>query len=211
MIEALVNLLTGIISSIGYVGIAILMALESMVAPVPSEVVMPFVGYLIVQGKFTFLTAAAVSAFGCLAGSLISYYMGYYGGDIFVKKIGRYLLLDEHHLAWTENWFRKHGEKTIFFSRFIPIVRHFISIPAGTGRMNLTKFSLYTLIGSFMWNSILLYAGMKLGENWGLIHKYSTKIDIAVIIIILTGVIYYIWRIYKNYHKETKELPPHAP
>ncbi len=202
MIEFLVDLLTKVISTIGYLGIAILMALESMVTPVPSEVVMPFVGYLIAQGKFSFLTAAMVSAIGCLIGGLISYYIGYYGGNILVKKVGRYLLLDEGHLIWTENWFKKYGEKTIFASRFIPVVRHFISIPAGIGKMNITKFSAYTLVGSFMWNSILIYAGIKLGENWGLIHKYSTKIDIVLIAIIILGLGYYVWRIYENYFKK---------
>ncbi|MEM4267095.1 MAG: DedA family protein, partial [Candidatus Nanoarchaeia archaeon] len=161
MIDWLVNTITSIISSIGYVGIAILMALESMVTPVPSEIVMPFVGYLIAQGKFTFLTAAIVSAVGCLVGGLISYYIGYYGGRTLVRRVGKYLLLDESHLTWTENWFKKHGEKTIFFSRFIPAVRHVISIPAGTGKMNLAKFSIYTFAGSLIWNSILIYAGIK--------------------------------------------------
>lgn len=204
MIDGLVNILTGVISSIGYIGIAILMALESMVTPVPSEIVMPFVGYLVAQGKFSFMTAATVSAIGCLVGGLISYAMGYYGGRPFVLKVGKYLLLDEHHLEWTERWFKKHGEKTIFFSRFIPIVRHFISIPAGTGKMNLAKFSTYTFIGSLIWNSILIYAGIKLGENWGLIHKYSTKIDMVLIVIIILGLAYYAWRIYENYFRKEK-------
>lgn len=206
MIEGLVNIITSVISSIGYLGIAILMALESMLTPVPSEAVMPFVGYLVMQGKFLFLAAAIVSAIGCLVGGLISYCIGYYGGRPFVNKIGKYFLLDEHHLAWTENWFRKHGEKTIFFSRFIPIVRHFISIPAGTGKMSITKFSTYTLIGSFMWNSILMYAGIKLGENWDLIHKYSTKIDMVLIMIILAGLAYYAWRMYENYFRKEKSF-----
>ncbi|MFH1332327.1 MAG: DedA family protein [archaeon] len=201
MIQQLVDIITSVITAIGYPGIAILMALESMLTPVPSEAVMPFVGYLVAQGKFSFFTAAIVSAVGCLIGALISYYMGYYGGNILVKKVGKYLLLDEGHLKWTERWFNKYGEKTIFISRFIPIVRHFISIPAGIGKMNITKFSVYTFIGSLMWNSILMYAGLKLGENWQLIQKYSTKIDLVLIIIILAAVTYYAWRIYKNYLK----------
>lgn len=204
MIELLVELITNIISAIGYAGIAILMALESMITPVPSEVVMPFVGYLVNQGKFSFITAAVVSAIGCLIGSLLSYCMGYYGRGVFIKKIGKYLLLDEEHLAWTEKWFKKHGEKTIFVSRFVPIVRHFISIPAGAGKMNLAKFSVYTLVGSFIWNSSLIYAGIKLGENWGKLHTYSEKIDMVLIIIIVLGISYYAWRIYKNNSRKKK-------
>ncbi len=204
MIEWLTNILTTIVITIGYPGIAILMALESMIAPVPSEAVMPFVGYLISQGKFSFLTAAIVSAVGCLIGGLVSYFMGKYGGSLLVKKVGKYLLLDEHHLLLTEKWFKKHGEKTIFISRFVPIARHFMSIPAGVGNMNLVKFSIYTFTGSLIWNSMLIYVGLKLGKNWELVHKYSSKIDIALIILILLGIAYYAWRIYKNYSKKHK-------
>jgi membrane protein DedA with SNARE-associated domain len=204
MIEWLTQTLTDIIRTIGYPGIGILMALESMVVPVPSEIVMPFVGYLVAQERFSFFTAAIVSTIGCLVGALLSYYMGYYGGETLVKKVGKYLLLDQEHLEWTKRWFNKHGEKTIFISRFVPVVRHVISIPAGIGKMNITKFSAYTFFGSLIWNSILMYVGLKLGENWGLVHKYSTKIDIALIIVILAGLLYYAWRIYKNYHKKEK-------
>ena len=204
MIEGLVNIITGVASSVGYLGIAILMALESMLTPVPSEVVMPFVGYMVTKGEFSFFWAAIISAIGCLIGGIISYYMGYYGGRPFVNKVGKYFLIDEKHLAWTENWFRKYGDKTIFVSRFVPVVRHFISIPAGTGRMNITKFIIYTFLGSLMWNSTLLYAGFKLGQNWGLISKYSTKIDIVLIVVISLGLIYYGWRIYENFFRKEK-------
>lgn len=203
MIAWIVNTITNIVLSIGYVGIAILMALESMITPVPSEAVMPFVGYLVAQGKLNFFTAALVSATGCLAGGLVSYAMGYYGGTVFVKKVGKYLLLDEKHLRWSETWFNRHGEKTIFVCRFIPLIRHVISIPAGVGKMNIAKFSFYTFTGSLVWNSILIYAGFKLGKSWAMIYKYSTKIDIILAVVIATFLGYYAWRIYNNY--KTKE------
>ena len=119
---------------LGYTGICFLMALESMVVPLPSELVMPFAGFLVHQGRFSFTGALIAATLGSLIGSLISYAMGYYGGEIFVKKIGRYLLLDEKDLEWSEKWFAKRGEATIFFARFVPVVRHLISIPAGLAK-----------------------------------------------------------------------------
>ena len=197
MFELIVKFVTSIISSISYLGIFFLMAMESMVFPIPSEVVMPFVGYLVAQGKFPFITAAIVSALGCVFGSILSYYMGLYG-ILLIKKFGKYLLIDEDHLLWTQKWFKKHGEKTIFIGRFIPIVRHFISIPAGIGKMNMFKFILYTFIGSLLWNSMLLYSGILLAEKWDLIHQYSKPIDIVLVILIVLLIFYYIYRIIKN-------------
>jgi membrane protein DedA with SNARE-associated domain len=178
------------------------MALESMIAPVPSEVVMPFAGYLVLQGGFTFWTAVLVSGLGSVFGSLISYYLGAYLGRPFILKFGKYLLLEEEHLDWTEKWFKKQGSKTIFISRFVPVVRHLISIPAGIARMSLQKFLLYTFVGATLWNSILLYAGFKLGKHWDKIHEYSKELDVIFVIAVALFLAYFIW---KHHHKRKNE------
>lgn len=187
-----------VISSLGYGGIVFLMALESMVAPVPSELVMPFAGFLIAQGKFSFLWVIVASSIGSIIGSLISYYVGMYGGNALVIKFGKYLLLDEHDLQKTHEWFNKRGEITVFISRFIPVVRHLISIPAGVGKMSLKKFCFYTIIGATIWNTFLAYFGFKLGKNWLMIREYSEYISIptAVIIVVVGG--YFIYRHVQN-------------
>lgn len=186
----------------GYFGLFILMALESMIAPVPSEVVMPFAGYLVLEGRFNFWAAVLVSGLGSVFGSLVSYYMGAYLGRPFILKFGKYLLLEEEHLEWTEKWFKKQGSKTIFISRFVPVVRHLISIPAGIAKMSLQKFILYTLIGATLWNLVLLYAGFKLGEHWDKIHQYSRELDIIFVIAVALFLAYFIW---KHHHKRKNE------
>ena len=182
----------------GYPVLFILMALESMIAPVPSEAVMPFAGFLVVNGRFTLLGVIVVSALASLLGSLISYWIGIFGGRRFILRYGKYLLLDEEHLEWTEKWFTKHGEKTIFISRFIPIVRHLISIPAGIGKMNLRRFMFYTITGAAIWNTFLAWLGIKLKERWELVHNYSSQIDIIMIIILLALVFYYTYKFIKK-------------
>lgn len=182
-------------------GLFLLMALESMIAPVPSEVVMPFAGYLVLQGRFDFWAAILVSGLGSIFGSVISYYVGFYGGRPFILKFGKYLLLEEEHLKWTENWFKKRGDKTIFISRFVPVVRHLISIPAGIAKMSMRKFLVYTLVGASIWNSILLYAGFKLGGHWGEVYKFSKELDIIFIFMVALFLAYFIWK----HHKKKNE------
>ena len=185
IILAIFSFIVGIISGIGYLGIFILMALESMITPIPSELVMPFAGFLVSQGKLSLVAVILAGTLGSLAGSLISYYTGYFGGRPFVLKVGRYLLLHESDLRWTEGFFRKHGEKTIFICRFIPAVRHVISIPSGVGKMDIKKFSAYTFAGSLIWVSILTYSGILLEDNWKQLYSFTEKFDIIVIVFIL--------------------------
>jgi len=188
----------------GYFGLFVLMAMESMIFPVPSEVVMPFAGYLALQGRFNFWIALLVSGFGSIFGSVLSYYLGFYGGRPFVSKYGKYLLLDKEHLEWTENWFRKQGDKTIFISRFIPVVRHLISIPAGIAKMAIHKFVIYTFLGATIWNFILLYAGFKLGEHWDKIHQYSKELDIIFVALVILFLGYFVWKHRKLKNEKTK-------
>jgi len=193
MIDLIVNLLTKIIAAGGYAGLVFLMGLESMVAPVPSEAVMPFAGFLWFSGKMSFWPIIFFSTLGSLIGSLVSYYVGFYGGRPAVTKFGKYFLLNEEHLSKTEIFFNKFGAKTIFISRFIPVVRHLISLPAGTGKMNLKQFIIYTIAGAGLWNAFLTYLGYHLGSNWEAIRKYSEVLDIiaAILIVALIAFWYY--------------------
>jgi len=192
--EFVVDNIAALINWGGYPLLAVLMALESMIAPVPSEAVMPFAGFLVYEGRFNFAEVAFCSTLGSIIGSIISYYAGLYGGRPIVEKYGRYLLLNRHHLELTEKFFQKYGDRTIFVSRFIPVIRHLISIPAGIGRMNPIKFSFYTLVGAGIWNMFLAYVGYELKNRWSLILEYSQIIDVLVIAVILTAAAYLIYR-----------------
>jgi len=196
------NTAVAFIAATSYPGVFLLMVLESMVFPIPSEAVMPFAGFLIVDGQFTFTGVIIASTLGSIVGSLISYAMGYYGGMPFIKKFGKFLLLDAHDLEITERFFAKHGELTIFISRFIPVIRHLISIPAGLGKMNLWKFSIYTILGAGMWNAFLTYVGFKLKSNWTQVMTYSHTIDIVVVAVLGLAFLYYAYKIFINLTKK---------
>jgi membrane protein DedA with SNARE-associated domain len=190
--EFISNLAVKILDTTGYTGAGVLMMLESMIAPVPSEAVMPFVGFQVADGKWNLGWAIAATSVGSIAGSLASYYMGYFGGKPLVLKVGKYLLLNQRDLERTERFFHaRQGTLTIFISRFIPVVRHFISIPAGIGRMPLVPFSVVTLIGATLWNTFLLVCGMLLRDRWPLVQKYSHQIDIVVVVGILAGLVWF--------------------
>lgn len=193
MIEKLIDIVNSIILKIGYPGIFILMFFESTMLPIPSEIVLPFAGYLAAQGHFSFWLVVIVSGVAGLCGSLASYAIGYYGGIPLIKRWGKYALLDECRLAWTQNWFKKRGEVTIFISRFIPVVRHLISLPAGVGKMNLAKFSIFTFVGATLWSLFLTYLGYLFGENYLIIHEYSKPLDYIVLALLIVGIGYYIW------------------
>jgi len=192
--ELIANYATYLIEKTGYLSVIVLMVMESMVFPVPSEAVMPFAGFLIEQKTFTFSMVIFVSTLGSIIGSLISYYIGFFGGMPFVRTFGKYALLDASELESTEKFFKKRGELTIFICRFIPVVRHLISIPAGTGKMNIVKFSIFTIIGAGIWNAFLTYVGFVLKSNWDEVMKYSHIIDIVVVLFLLAIVVFYIYR-----------------
>ncbi len=188
----LVTLCTNLIAQTGLAGITVLMALESMIMPVPSEAVMPFAGFLWFEGKLTFWQIFISSTLGSLIGSLISYVLGAFYSEAIINHWGKYLLLNKHHLEKTQHFFEKHGEKTVFISRFIPIVRHLISIPAGVGRMNISKFIIYTFIGAGLWNMFLAWVGYTLNSNWHIIGQYTHILDIIVIVGAI-GAVIYLW------------------
>jgi membrane protein DedA with SNARE-associated domain len=183
---------TALIDKVGYLGVFVLMVMESMVFPVPSEAVMPFAGFLIAEGRFGLPLVIIVSTAASIVGSLISYYIGRWGGEPFVVKWGRFFLLNRGDLDKTTAFFAKYGDATILVSRFIPVVRHLISIPAGVAKMNLVRFSIYTIVGAGMWNTFLTVVGMYLRSNWETVMKYSHVVDIVVVVILAAGFVYFV-------------------
>jgi membrane protein DedA with SNARE-associated domain len=191
--ETISSIAVHILDTTSYFGAGALMALESMIAPVPSEAVMPFVGFQVADGKWNFGLAILATSAGSMIGSLLSYAMGYFGGKPFVLRAGRFLLLNRHDLELTEKFFhQRQGVWTVFIARFVPVVRHFISIPPGIGRMPLAPFSLVTLLGATAWNTFLMVCGMKLRHRWPTVQKYSHQADIVIVLLLLAGCVFFV-------------------
>ena len=183
--EFLVSNLTSLISSYGLLAVFVLMTAESALVPIPSEITMPFAGFMAGMGVFDFWTAVAVGALGNLVGSLLAYWLGYAKGEDWVRfairRWGKWLLIREHEYDKSKAWYQKYGQGITFASRLLPIVRTFISLPAGIARMNLSLFSLLTFIGSFLWSAVLAYVGLKLGENWLSIEPFFRKFQFVIV------------------------------
>lgn len=203
LFERLSGLFTSVIASTGYLGVFVLMTLESMVAPVPSELVMPFAGFLVADGKLNLWLVIIASSLASITGSLISYAIAYFGEKELIHKFGRFVFLDKDELDWTQRWFEKRGSITILISRFIPVIRHLISIPAGLAKMDLKKFVLFTAVGATAWNSFLLWVGVQLRERWEAVHKYSSQLDVLVIVLIVVAVAYYAYRHIRRHGKKS--------
>jgi len=182
-----------VIGATGYWGIVALMAIESACIPLPSELIMPFAGYLVYEGTFNLFWAATAGAIGCNVGSVLAYEVGYYGGRPLVEKYGRYLLLSRHELDWADRFFHRWGHAAVFIARLLPVVRTFIALPAGVARMPRVRFHLYTFLGSWPWCFALAYLGMKLGENWRSLGKYFHQFDIAIGVLLVAGVGWFVW------------------
>ena len=193
ILEILARFVIDTISASGYLGIVILMGIESACIPLPSEIIMPFSGYLVFRGDFELFRVGLAGAFGCVVGSVPAYYLGLYGGRPLVERYGKYVLISHRDLDTADRWFDRYGDWAIFFSRLLPVVRTFISFPAGVARMNFPRFVAYTFIGSFPWCLGLAYVGMKLGENWDTLGGYFHRFDIVIGIVIALGVLYYVW------------------
>jgi membrane protein DedA with SNARE-associated domain len=188
------SLILAVISGLGYFGVFLLMALESACLPIPSEIIMPFSGYLVAAGKFSLWFVVIAGTLGNLAGSIVAYFVGYYGGRPLVEKYGKYILISSHDLDRAEAWFKKYGSASIFFSRLLPIVRTFISFPAGVAKMPFWKFCLYTVLGCLPWSILLTYVGIVLGDNWKSIEVYFHKFDWVVLILAVLLIIYWIYK-----------------
>jgi len=183
----------GVISGMGYLGIMLLMAIESACIPLPSEVIMPFSGYLVYAGQFNLWMVALMGALGCNVGSAVAYEVGYYGGRPLVERYGSYIWLAETELNWADRFFLKFGDWTVLISRMLPVIRTFIALPAGIARMPRLRFHAYTFVGSFPWCLGLAYLGMKAGEHWNYLGKYFHQFDKLIGAIILIGIIWFVW------------------
>jgi membrane protein DedA with SNARE-associated domain len=193
--EFLVRHVLGFFNETGYISVFILMTMESMIFPVPSEAVLPPAGLLVAQSRFSFPMVVIAATLGSIFGSMISYVIGSYGGRPFVDRFGRYFLLNRRDLEMSERFFKRRGDVTILVCRFIPVVRHLISLPAGFGKMNVITFSIYTIIGAGLWNTFLTYTGYRWGQaGWDLLMKYSHIVDIVVLGLLVLGLAYFIYR-----------------
>jgi membrane protein DedA with SNARE-associated domain len=194
MLDTLFALVAKVVVFLGYPGIAFLMILESIILPLPSEIILPFAGYLVSNGDLNLWWVVIAATIGSVLGSWIAYEVSRAGGRKFLQRYGRYLLLDEKHLLWTEGWFKRFGEKTIFFCRMLPVIRHFISVPAGTSKMHRGQFLAYTFAGSFVWNFALTYIGFLLGKEWKRIGLYTQPVVFALVLIIIALVLWIVFR-----------------
>jgi membrane protein DedA with SNARE-associated domain len=194
----IVQWLLDTIGTMGYPGIFLLMAMESSIIPVPSELVMPPAGYLAYQGKMSMAVAILCGTVGSLAGAYANYYASHYLGRPLILKYGKYVLIPPDKFERVEKFFLKHGEISTFIGRLLPVVRHLISIPAGLAGMNHLKFSLYTLAGAGIWCTILTWIGYAIGENQQLIMQYSHQALVWVLLFSLLLVAAYVWRLRRN-------------
>jgi membrane protein DedA with SNARE-associated domain len=201
IIEILSGFIVAVISAMGYGGIVLLMAIESACIPLPSEVIMPFSGYLVYRGDFNLWGVAVAGSLGCVLGSLVAYWIGMYGGRPLIEKYGRYILISRHDLDLADRWFARYGEVIVFASRLLPVIRTFIAFPAGVARMNLTRFVIYTFLGSFPWCLGLAYVGQLLGEQWDkndALKSWFHRFDFVIGIILVLAIIWWVRRHIKN-------------
>ena len=201
IIEILSAFIEATISTLGYGGVVLLMAIESACIPLPSEIIMPFSGYLVYKGQFNLWGVGVAGAVGCVVGSWVAYYVGLYGGRPFIERYGRYVLMSRHDLDLADRWFARYGEAIVFFSRLLPVVRTFIAFPAGVARMNMTRFTVYTFLGSLPWCLGLAYVGQILGEQWDKNETLKTwfhRFDFLIGAVILAAAVWWVWRHFKH-------------
>jgi len=221
LIEWGTNLILDWIETFGYLGVMFLMALESACMPVPSEIVMPFAGYLVWQSEnvadysgtpMTLVGIGLAGAVGCTIGSIAAYYVGMHAGRPFILRYGKYFLMSEKHLLTAERWFEKYGDAATFISRLLPIIRTFISLPAGIAKMNFKKFVLYSFVGSLPWTFMLGYVGYALGPSWEDIMDVFHKLDVLVIAGLVVIVVWYVKKVRDGKgSKETQKGSPGQP
>jgi membrane protein DedA with SNARE-associated domain len=192
--ETLSNFVIAVIEQLGYGGVFVGMTLESTGLPLPSEIIMAFAGYVVWEGQLTLLGITLAGTLGCLTGSLIAYGIGAYGGRPLLERYGKYVLIRKSELDRGEQWFAKHGESAVFISRLLPVVRTYISFPAGIVRMDVRKFSIYTFLGSLPFCFAFAYAGVALGPHWHSITRLSRYFNVAVIVALAVLVGYLIYR-----------------
>jgi membrane protein DedA with SNARE-associated domain len=181
------------ITALGYPGIVLLMAIESAGIPLPSEIIMPFGGFLVFEKVFVLWGVALAGAIGCVAGSIPLYYIGLYGGRPLILKYGKWALISPHELEWADRVFARYGEWVVFAGRLLPVIRTYIAFPAGVSKMNMPRFIAYTFVGSLIWCWALAYAGVELGENWDQLRGYFQKFDVAIAAVGVLLLAAFIW------------------
>src|SRR6202000_2222001 len=188
ILAVLASFIIATISTSGYAGVALLMAIESACIPLPSEIIMPFAGYLVHTGQLKLIWVATAGAIGCNLGSVVAYWIGALGGRPFILKDGRLVALKHHDLDRAEHFFNRYGGITVFLGRLLPVVRTFIALPAGIARMPQLRFHIYTFVGSWPWCFALAYVGMKLGERWRTdpqfhewFHRFHLVVELALV------------------------------
>jgi len=196
--QQIVFFLQNLFTTIGWAGVVVAMAIESACIPLPSEVTMPLAGWMLIQAQglpmWHVLWAGFYGALGCTIGSVIMYWIGAKGGRPLLERYGKYVLISAHDIEIADHWFEKYGEATAFFSRLLPIVRTFISLPAGIARMNFTKFTVLTFLGSFVWCVILAWAGYTVGEHWQEVRDAMRPFDIPIAIVLVGLFGWYVYR-----------------
>lgn len=196
ILSHIAGFIVSIIEKTGYSGIFILMILESALIPIPSEITMPFAGYLVSLNKMNIHLLSFVGGFANLVGSIIAYFLGFWADQHiirnWIRKHGKYLLIDQHEYERAERWFIKYGDPVIFFSRIVPAVRTFISLPAGVAKMNFSRFCALTFVGSIIWSYFLSYVGFSLGKNWADIETYYRKFEHLIAFIIIFLILWYV-------------------
>jgi len=200
--QALLDFISNIYTSMHWPGVVVLMAIESACIPLPSELIMPLAGWMLIKEQFLPVTytllAGVYGALGCVIGSVIAYGIGMWGGRPFLEKYGKYILISGRDLNLADRWFEKSGDWTIFVSRLLPVVRTFISLPAGIARMHFAKFLIYTFLGSFIWCAGLAYGGYLLGEHWEEIRTVMRPLDPLIGVLIVALIAFYIYRHIKH-------------
>lgn len=198
MLEKLIGLLAGFVIDFitrwEYLGIAVLMGIESACIPLPSEIIMPFSGYLVFTGTLSLWLVALAGAVGCVLGSWIAYAVGAWGGRPLIERYGKYLLISRHDLDLADRWFERHGDITIFVGRLLPVIRTFIAFPAGVARMPLWRFTAYTFVGSFIWCLGLAWIGLKLGQHWDTLGVWFHRFDAVIVGAFVLALAWYVWR-----------------
>jgi membrane protein DedA with SNARE-associated domain len=192
--EALERFMTEVIGDYGYYAVVVLMILESACIPIPSEVTMVFGGFLVSRGRLDFFWVGMLGTLANVLGSWLAYWVGLVGGRPLIERWGKYIFLRKHELDRAEVWFEKHGEAAVFVSRLLPVVRTFISLPAGVAKMPFVKFTLYTFLGCLPWTFALTWAGFLLGENWETFLKYGEPVSIAIGVILLGFLVWWLVR-----------------
>jgi membrane protein DedA with SNARE-associated domain len=192
--DPIVNFAVDVVDALGLAGVFVLMTLESACIPIPSEATMLFAGFNVSDHHYSLFAAVAVGSVANLVGSWIAYAIGYYGRVDVLEKHGKKLHIKQSHLAWADRWFERHGDATVFFSRMVPIVRTFISLPAGVARMPFWRFSLFTLLGCIPWVFALTFVGKKAGDNWDDWKDNLHYVDYAVAAAIVVGIAYLVVR-----------------